>query len=92
MEQRGIKNLKPVRLDINGLSLQALGEREKFDRVISIECLEHSRNYKEVFAAVCRMVTPDAVMFVQILCHREYSYQLRKDNWMVLTLLWMFLL
>ena len=42
----GISNLKPVKLDINQISLQNLGEEKPFDRVVSIECLEHSKNYE----------------------------------------------
>jgi cyclopropane-fatty-acyl-phospholipid synthase len=38
-KERGISNLKVVKADINDMSLEALGENERFDRCVSIECL-----------------------------------------------------
>jgi len=78
----GLKNLKPVKLDINELSLAALGEAAPFDRVVAIESLEHSRNYAEIFQRLTTMVTADAFCFFQLLCHREYSYPMQSDSWM----------
>jgi cyclopropane-fatty-acyl-phospholipid synthase len=81
-KEKNLKNLKPVRVDINNLSLDALGETEVFDRAVSIECLEHSKNYEEIFARLKGMLNPKGRCFFQLLCHREYSYSMRNDSWM----------
>jgi cyclopropane-fatty-acyl-phospholipid synthase len=78
----GITNLKPVKLDINNLSMDALQESEPFDRVVAIESLEHSKNYEEIFQRVTRLLTPSGMCFFQLLCHREYSYPMQDDSWM----------
>lgn len=64
----------------------AKGKAEKgtvlFDRVVSIECLEHSRDYEQIFARISNILKDDGLMFVQILCHREYTYFMSNDSWM----------
>eukprot|EP00667_Euglena_gracilis_P013194 EG_transcript_13602 len=80
--ERGLANLKAVKLDINDLSLASLEETQPFDRVVAIESLEHSKNYEEIFHRVAKMVTPQALCFFQLLCHREYSYPMQGDSWM----------
>jgi len=53
-----------------------------FDRVVSIECLEHSCNYARIFKRLASCMKKDARMFVQVLCHREYTYFMSDDSWM----------
>jgi cyclopropane-fatty-acyl-phospholipid synthase len=80
--ERGISNLKVLKADINDMSLETLGEKERFDRCVSIECLEHSKNYEEIFARVRGMLHPNGRCFFQLLCHREYTYHMSNDSWM----------
>lgn len=56
----------------------------RFDRIFSCECLEHSKNYAKVFEALAAVLkdNPEACVFVQILCHREYTYFMNSDDWM----------
>jgi cyclopropane-fatty-acyl-phospholipid synthase len=53
-----------------------------FDRVVSIECLEHSCNYARIFKRLADCLKKDGLMFVQILGHREYTYFMSNDSWM----------
>jgi len=53
-----------------------------FHRVVSIECLEHSKDYHAVFRTVSSVLRDDGRCFFQILCHREYTYFMNNDDWM----------
>jgi len=54
----------------------------KFDRIFSCECLEHSRDYGKAFEAMSKVLKNEGKVFVQILCHREYTYFMNSDDWM----------
>ena len=54
----------------------------QFDRIVSIECLEHSRNYAKIFKRLSQCLVTEGKMFVQILGHREYTYFMG-ESWMV---------
>ena len=53
-----------------------------FDRIFSCECLEHSKNYAKIFEALAKVLKDGGKVFVQILCHREYTYFMNGDDWM----------
>ena len=53
-----------------------------FDRLFSCECLEHSKDYERAFKAMSEVLKDDGKVFVQILCHREYTYFMNNDDWM----------
>jgi cyclopropane-fatty-acyl-phospholipid synthase len=53
-----------------------------FDRIFSCECLEHSKDYGKAFRAMSEVLKADGKVFVQILCHREYTYFMNNDDWM----------
>lgn len=57
----------------------------QFDRIVSVEMLEHVRNHAEVFRRARRWLAEDGAMFVHVFCHRElaYPYEDRgEDDWM----------
>jgi cyclopropane-fatty-acyl-phospholipid synthase len=60
-------------------------EFESFDRVVSVEMLEHFKNYQDIFKKIADVLTPDGKFFTHIFTHREYSYPFEtegEDNWM----------
>lgn len=67
-----------------GLDAKATDEKGViyFDRIVSIECLEHSCNYARIFKRLADCLKKDGLMFVQILGHREYTYFMSNDSWM----------
>lgn len=76
-------NLKALRLNINELSLASLDERESFDRIISIECLEHSRNYAKIFKIISNeLLKEDGQCLFQVLCHRVYTMLMDSSGWL----------
>lgn len=46
----------------------------RFDQIISIEMFEHMKNYEELMSRVASWLKPGGLLFVQILCHREFAY------------------
>jgi cyclopropane-fatty-acyl-phospholipid synthase len=68
--ERGLSNLEIWTCDINRLELPA-GE---FDRIVSVEMLEHVRNYASVFQLLSQALRPDGKLFVHVFAHREHAY------------------
>lgn len=68
--ERGLDNLEIWTCDINRLELPAL----EFDRIVSIEMLEHVRNYAEVFRLLSGSLKPQGKLFVHVFAHREHPY------------------
>jgi cyclopropane-fatty-acyl-phospholipid synthase len=73
--RRGIKNLKVVTCDINEFD-----PKVQFDRIVSVEMLEHVRNYESLFARIASWMQDDCKMFVHVFSHRKYAYAYEADN------------
>lgn len=60
-------------------------EKDKYDRIISIEMLEHVKNYKALFEKVYSWLKKDGLFFVHIFTHKDGAYHFEvKDetDWM----------
>jgi len=66
---RGLNNVKVITCNVGELTLT-----ERFDRVVTIEMLEHVRNYRELLANVSGWLEPNGLMFVHIFCHAYLHY------------------
>ena len=56
-----------------------------FDRVVSVEMLEHMRNYRELFRRVRDWLVPGGRFFFHIFCHSTVPYAFEDkgpDDWM----------
>ena len=73
--KRKITNLEVVTCDINQFD-----PKNQFDRIVSVEMLEHVRNYKTLFARIASWMHPTSLMFVHVFSHREYAYAYDADN------------
>lgn len=67
--RRGLGNVEHRVADVNGLALE-----ERFDRIVSIEMLEHVRNHAELFRRLEHWLAPGGELFVHVFCHRELAY------------------
>jgi cyclopropane-fatty-acyl-phospholipid synthase len=79
---RGLNNLEIITCDANVLQFPA---DEQFDRVVSVEMLEHMRNYQTLLKRISTWLKPGGTLFVHIFTHREYAYpfEVRDDtDWM----------
>jgi len=82
--QRGLANLTVLTRDINNV-VDLEKEFGAFDRAVSVEMLEHLKNYEVLFERVARWLAPGGAFFVHIFTHREHSYAFDTegdDNWM----------
>ena len=80
---RGLANVEVVTSDINYYTASCL-----FDRIISIEMLEHVRNHRALFERAVRWVRADGAMFVHVFAHRSHAYPFEVEgpgNWMART-------
>ncbi|WCL47827.1 SAM-dependent methyltransferase [Leptospira sp. GIMC2001] len=66
---RGLKNLEIVTQDMNVFKTS-----KKFDRIISVEMLEHMKNYEALFARLATYLKPNGKFFVHIFTHKDYAY------------------
>lgn len=77
---RGLQNLEIRTCDINDFA-----PSERFDRVVSIEMMEHVRNHPELFSRIASWLAPGGKLFSHVFCHREltYAYEDEGDSdWM----------
>ena len=67
-KERGLNNLNIQTGDINTVDTD-----RKFDRVVSVEMMEHARNYQKLLAKVAGWMEPGAKMFVHIFTHARFA-------------------
>ena len=60
---------------------QRLRARSPLRRVLSIEMMEHMRNYPELLRRVGSWLEPDGRLFVHVFSHRRFAYPFR-SGWM----------
>jgi cyclopropane fatty-acyl-phospholipid synthase-like methyltransferase len=56
-----------------------------FDRIVSVEMMEHMKNYQLLLEKVSRFLKADGLLFVHIFTHAHASYHFEtsgSDNWM----------
>lgn len=78
--RQGLTNLHVVTADINDFTPD-----ETFDRIVTIEMLEHVRNYHSLFARMATWLNPEGSLFVHIFRHKTYPYRFEANgggNWM----------
>ena len=79
-EQRQLKNLKIITADMNDFDTE-----RRFDRIVSLEMLEHMRNYRRLFKRIHGWLRPGGRFFMHIFCHRlvPYEFEVRDESdWM----------
>ena len=79
LEPRAPANLELVTADVNEWE-----PRERFDRILSVEMLEHVRNYERLFGRIASWLEPDGRFFVHVFSHRRYAYAY-DEGWMART-------
>lgn len=80
---RGLRNIEVVTSDITGLEL-----RRRFDRVVTVEMLEHVRNHRAVFQKLRAWLEASGAVFVHVFAHRQYAYPFSGEgpgSWMART-------
>lgn len=67
--QRGFENVQVITADIGRYQFQ-----DQFDRILSVEMLEHVRNYDRLLDRVSSWLTQEGLMFVHIFAHQRFAY------------------
>jgi cyclopropane-fatty-acyl-phospholipid synthase len=78
--RQGLSNLEARTADVGTLDL-----RERFDRIVSIEMLEHVRNHEALFRRLAGWLEPGGRLFVHVFAHRETAYLFEtegEETWM----------
>ncbi|MEM7337403.1 MAG: cyclopropane-fatty-acyl-phospholipid synthase family protein [Actinomycetota bacterium] len=66
---RGHDNVSVITADVNELELD-----QSFDRIISIEMFEHTRNWGELFGRLRRWISDEGRVLIHVFCHRQLAY------------------
>lgn len=77
-QKRNLTNIKTKKVNINHFSFK---EEGPFDRIISIEMLEHMRNYEKLFKQLASCLKDDGLFFAHIFSHREVP-EIVDEGWM----------
>jgi len=75
IERLGLPNVRVLTADVNTLELD-----ERFDRILSVEMLEHMRNYEALFARIASWLEPDGAFFCHVFSHDRFAYPY-EDGW-----------
>ncbi|TGK20089.1 class I SAM-dependent methyltransferase [Leptospira fluminis] len=67
--RRGLRNLTIQTADANVFKTNI-----KFDRILSVEMLEHVRNYEALFERLAGFLKKDGLFFIHIFTHKTYAY------------------
>lgn len=67
--ERGLDNVIALAGDVNGFDTNL-----RFDRVVSVEMLEHVRNHRALFSRIARWLQPDGRFFTHVFAHRRFAY------------------
>jgi len=76
VESHGAPNVEVLTADVNALELD-----RRFDRVVSVEMLEHMRNYEALLGRVASWLEADGRFFCHVFTHRRFAYPY-EDGWM----------
>jgi cyclopropane-fatty-acyl-phospholipid synthase len=78
--ERGLDNLTIVTGDVATGEMPEAVLGDGFDRVLSVEMLEHMKNYGLLFEKVAGWMKADALFFVHVFAHRLLGYHFEDRN------------
>ncbi|KAI3631238.1 hypothetical protein MIR68_010728 [Amoeboaphelidium protococcarum] len=80
-KSKGFKNLTIITADVNEFDTS----QKQFDRIVSIEMLEHMKNYQQLFTKISSWLKDEGLFFCHIFCHKSWPYHFKVDerhSWM----------
>ncbi|MEL0095333.1 MAG: cyclopropane-fatty-acyl-phospholipid synthase family protein [Planctomycetaceae bacterium] len=81
LKEKGFRNrVKLITADIN-----AFEPNKQFDRIISVEMMEHVRNHSRLFANLSNWLVSDGEILTHVFAHQDLSYDFDTDganDWM----------
>ena len=79
-QAKGLNNLQIITADVNHFDID-----EKFDRIVTVEMMEHMRNYELLLNKMSKFLTDDGRLFIHIFTHKNTPYPFEtegEENWM----------
>lgn len=77
--RRGVTPPTVITADANTFSPP--GGTGVFDRIVSVEMMEHMKNYGTLLERVASWLRPDGKLFVHIFTHTRIAYAFEGDDW-----------
>ena len=78
-----IKNLKIWKQDIEDfVTTDSNANSKKYNRIVSIECLEHCRGYSLLFEKLNKILKDDGFCFFQLLAHTKETMIMSPNTWL----------
>lgn len=74
--RRGVQAPTVITADVNEFSPSG-----QFDRIVTVEMLEHVRNHRALLARMSRWLIPGGRLFVHIFTHSRVLYPFESDDW-----------
>lgn len=68
-DERGLANL-----EVRTAEVSSFEPGRRFDRIVSVEMLEHVRNHGPLMERMAGWLTPQGRLFVHVFCHRRHLY------------------
>lgn len=78
--KRNIVNIEVITCDMNDFSID-----KKFDRIVSVEMMEHMRNYQTLYGRISDWLKEDGKFFKHIFVHKTtpYAFEVKDEtDWM----------
>ena len=79
--RKGLGNLEVITADLVDFAPEGHGSAA-YDRVLSVECFEHMKNYEVLFERIHGWLRPGGKAFLHVFSHREFCYHYEGDDWM----------
>ena len=73
--KRNISNLNIITRDINDFRTEV-----KYDRILSIEMFEHTKNTKKLMNLINDWLNPNGLFFMHVFAHKENPYYFDRDQ------------
>ncbi|TVR14822.1 MAG: class I SAM-dependent methyltransferase [Planctomycetota bacterium] len=78
--QHSITNVTVITQDLRTFDID-----QHFDRIVSVECFEHMRNYHELLRRIAGWLGENGRCFIHVFCHRDLAYPFEDEgrgDWM----------
>lgn len=78
-----LDNIEHRVVDVNAVADFDFGER--FDRIVTVEMLEHVRNHRRLFVDLAELLRPDGAVYLHVFAHRNRFWPFSDEgtaNWM----------
>mgnify|MGYP002623788687 CR=1 FL=1 len=81
----GLTNVEIVTRDANDFDAETFAAHGPFDRIVTVEMMEHTRNWRRLLACFAAWLAPAGKLFVHVFTHRTVGYEFADqgdDDWM----------